>query len=101
MAVGKLLGFRTKVGLPFVITALAVIILGILSVITARNLVSDTDFLAENLLPASSEILNGDRDLYQRLGCGVIGGLTAGQDEADRQSLIVAAGVDFARKAAA
>lgn len=67
MAVGKLLGFRTKVGLPFVITALAVIILGILSVITARNLVSDTDFLAENLLPASSEILNGDRDLYQAL----------------------------------
>ncbi|MFL1407127.1 methyl-accepting chemotaxis protein [Marinobacter sp. M1N3S26] len=67
MAIGKLLGFRTKVGLPFVITALAVIVLGVLSVITARNLVSGTDFLADNLLPASSEILNGDRDLYQAL----------------------------------
>jgi methyl-accepting chemotaxis protein len=67
MAVGKLLGFRTKVALPFLITALAVIILGILSVITARDLVSGTDFLAENLMPASSEILNGDRDLYQSL----------------------------------
>ena len=67
MAVGNLLGFRTKVALPFIITALAVIVLGILSVVTARNLVSGTDFLAENLLPASSEILNGDRDLYQAL----------------------------------
>ncbi|MFC4259744.1 methyl-accepting chemotaxis protein [Marinobacter lacisalsi] len=67
MAIGKLLGFRTKVGLPFVITALAVIILGILSVITARNLVSGTDFVADHLMPASSEILNGDRDLYQAL----------------------------------
>ena len=67
MAIGKLLGFRTKVGLPFVITALAVIVLGVLSVVTARNLVSGTDFLADNLLPASSEILNGDRDLYQAL----------------------------------
>jgi len=40
------------------------------------------------------------RDRHQRLGCGVIGSLTAGHDEADRQSLIVTAGVDFARKSA-
>ena len=43
----------------------------------------------------------GDGDRHQRFGSGVIGSLAAGQDEADRQSLIVAAGVDFARKAAA
>ena len=43
----------------------------------------------------------GDRDLHQRLSSGVIGGLTTSQDEAERQSLIVAAGMDFARKAAA
>ncbi len=67
MAVGKALGFRTKIALPFTITALAVIILGILSAITANNLVSRTDYLADNLMPASSEILNGDRDLYQAL----------------------------------
>ncbi len=67
MAFGNALGFRTRIALPFIITATAVIVLGILSVITARNLVSDTRFLAENLLPASSEILNGDRDLYQAL----------------------------------
>lgn len=67
MAFGRLLGFRTKIALPFVITALAVIVLGILGITTARNLVSGIDFLAEKLLPASSEILNGDRDLYQAL----------------------------------
>ena len=43
----------------------------------------------------------GDGNLHERLGCGVIGGPPAGQDEAERQSLIVAAGVDFTRKAAA
>lgn len=43
----------------------------------------------------------GDGDLHQWLGGGVIGGLTTSQDEAERQPLIVAAGVDFARKAAA
>ena len=43
----------------------------------------------------------GDGDRHQRFGSGVIGGLAARQDEADRQPLIVAAGVDFARKAAA
>jgi hypothetical protein len=43
----------------------------------------------------------GDGDRHQRFGSGVIRSLAAGQDEADRQSLIVAAGVDFARKAAA
>ena len=42
-----------------------------------------------------------DGDLYQWLGGDVIGSLASGQDEADRQSLIVASGVDFARKAAA
>ncbi|SFR62107.1 methyl-accepting chemotaxis sensory transducer [Marinobacter daqiaonensis] len=67
MSLGNVLGFRAKVALPFVITALAVIILGVFSTFTVRNLVSNTDFLALNLMPASSEILNGDRDLYQAL----------------------------------
>ena len=42
-----------------------------------------------------------DRDCHQRLGGGLIGSLTASQDEADRQSLIVTAGVDLARETAA
>ncbi|WP_339798683.1 methyl-accepting chemotaxis protein [uncultured Marinobacter sp.] len=67
MPVGKSVGFRTKIALPYILTALAIVVLGALSVNTSRNLVSDTDFLAENLLPAATEILNGDRDLYQAL----------------------------------
>ena len=43
----------------------------------------------------------GKGDLRQRLGCGVIGDLPAGKDEAKRQSLIVTAALDLARKAAA
>ncbi len=60
-------GFRTRIALPFVITAAALVFVGLFSVNTSRNLVSDTDDLASNYLPAISEILNGDRDLYQAL----------------------------------
>jgi len=38
---------------------------------------------------------------HEVIGSSVIRCLAAGQDEADKQSLIVATGVDFARKAAA
>lgn len=63
----KHLGLRSKIALPFVITALALIVVGVFSVQTARNLVSDTDDIAATYLPSVSEILNGDRDLYQAL----------------------------------
>lgn len=42
-----------------------------------------------------------DRDRHQGIDSAIIGCLHASQDEAERASLIVAAGVDFARKAAA
>lgn len=61
------LGLRTKIALPFLITAIALVIVGAFSVLTARNLVSDTDDIATTYLPSVSEILNGDRDLYQAL----------------------------------
>ena len=43
----------------------------------------------------------GQRQRHQVLDRAVIRCLTTGQDEAERTSLIVTAGVDFARKAAA
>ena len=43
----------------------------------------------------------GQWQRHQIIGGGIIRCLTTGQDEPDRQSLIVTAGVDFARKAAA
>lgn len=61
------LGLRAKVALPFVISAVALIVIGLFSVLTGRNLVAHTDTLSENYLPAVSEALNGDRDLYQAL----------------------------------
>ncbi|QEW06615.1 methyl-accepting chemotaxis protein [Nitrincola iocasae] len=61
------LGFRVKVALPFVIAALAMIVIVFFAVNTVRNLVSDTDRVAEVYLPSISEVLNGDRDLYQAL----------------------------------
>ena len=67
MDFGKRLGLRSKVALPFAITAVALIIIGLFAVSTVRNLVSDTDNIADTYLPSVSEILNGDRDLYQAL----------------------------------
>ena len=61
------LGLRTKIALPFAISAIALVIIGLFSVRTAQNLVADTDDIADRYLPAVSEVLNGDRDLYQAL----------------------------------
>ena len=67
MIIKKSLGLRAKVALPFAISAIALMVIGLFSVLTAQNLVSDTDTLSERYLPAVSEALNGDRDLYQAL----------------------------------
>lgn len=67
MNIRNSLGLRGKVALPFAISAVALIIIGLFSVLTAQNLVSDTDTLSDRYLPAVSEALNGDRDLYQAL----------------------------------
>lgn len=67
MNIRNSLGLRAKVALPFAVSALALIVIGFFSVLTARNLVSDTDTLSDRYLPAVSEALNGDRDLYQAL----------------------------------
>jgi len=67
MNIKNSLGLRAKVALPFAISAIALIVIGLFSVLTAQNLVSDTDRLSERYLPAVSEALNGDRDLYQAL----------------------------------
>lgn len=67
MNLSSAFGLRTKIALPFAITAIALVIIGLFSVRTAQNLVADTDNIADRFLPAVSEVLNGDRDLYQAL----------------------------------
>ena len=60
-------GFRTRVALPFVITAASLILISLFSALTSRTLVSNSNQIANTSLPAVSAILNGDRDLYQAL----------------------------------
>ena len=67
MAKSGTFGFRTRVALPFIITAVALVFIGVFNVNTTRSLVTDVNDVAENYLPAVSEVLNGDRDLYQAL----------------------------------
>lgn len=61
------LGLRTKIALPFFITALALVVAGGFGMLTAKNLVESTEDIAVTFLPSVAEILNGDRDLYQAL----------------------------------
>src|SRR5690554_511714 len=79
------LGLRLKVALPFVITALALLVVGSYSVLTAKNLVNNTEEIAITFMPSVSEILSGDRDLYQALVAQmtVIDQTLNGEDTAD------------------
>ena len=80
-------GFRTRIALPFLITAAALVFVGLFSVSTGRNLVSDTRDISDNYLPAISEVLNGDRDLYQAL-VAQMSAIDAGFNQADSQEQI-------------
>jgi methyl-accepting chemotaxis protein len=64
---GKRLGLRPKIALPFAITSIALIFIGLFSVNTTRSLVAGADDIAETYLTSISSILNADRDLYQAL----------------------------------
>ncbi|MGQ7274280.1 methyl-accepting chemotaxis protein [Marinobacter sp. V034] len=59
------LGFKTKIVLPFALTALAIVGLGVMNLVTTQVFVNDTARLTENYQPAVSAALNADRDLYQ------------------------------------
>ncbi|KEF31514.1 MAG: methyl-accepting chemotaxis protein [Gammaproteobacteria bacterium] len=61
------LGLRTKIALPFIISAIALVFIGLYSVRTTTDLVESTDRLSSIYLPSVSEVLNADRDLYQAL----------------------------------
>lgn len=67
MSISKRLGLRSKIALPFAITSIAFIFVGLFSVNTTRHLVSGTEDIAETYLTSVSRILNGDRDLYQAM----------------------------------
>jgi methyl-accepting chemotaxis protein len=59
------LGLKTKIVLPFALTALAIIVLGIINLLTTQGLVDATQRVALSYVPSVSAALNADRDLYQ------------------------------------
>lgn len=67
MSILNKFGFRTRVALPFALTAIALVLTGLLNGYTSRHLVSESLVITDDYLPAVSAILNGDRDLYQAL----------------------------------
>ncbi|MEX0605566.1 MAG: methyl-accepting chemotaxis protein [Marinobacter sp.] len=67
MNLNKKFGLRTKICLPFALSAIALVIIGVVSALTFQDLIADTNDITENSLPAITEVLNGDRDLYQAL----------------------------------
>ena len=88
MNLNKRLGLRTKICLPFALTAIALILIGVFSATTFQNLVSDTEDIAGNSLPAISEVLNADRDLYQALVAqtALIDAAAMGKDTAEHRA---------------
>lgn len=56
---------KTKMLLPFALTAIAIIGLGLFNYTSIRNLVTDVDTITRSYLPSISAVLNADRDLYQ------------------------------------
>jgi methyl-accepting chemotaxis protein len=88
MNLNAALGLRTKICLPFALSAIALLIIGVASALTFRDLVSDTNDIASNALPAVSEVLNGDRDLYQALVAqnSVVDNALLGRDTADHRA---------------
>lgn len=59
------------------------------------------DSIAVIALVGQQRLWRGNGDRHEGIDSTIIGCFTASQDEADRASLIVTAGVDLARKAAA
>jgi methyl-accepting chemotaxis protein len=87
MNLNKTLGLRSKICLPFALSAVALLVVGVMSTLTFRDLVADTDEIAQNSLPAISEVLNADRDLYQALVAQIdfIAAANQGRDTASQE----------------
>lgn len=61
----KNLSVKLQIALPIVLLSLLIAVVGIKSLITVNGVIAQTDIAINNLTPATTAVLNADRDLYQ------------------------------------
>lgn len=61
----KNLSVKLQIALPIVLLALLIALVGIKSLTTVNGVIAQTDIAINNLTPATTAVLNADRDLYQ------------------------------------
>lgn len=61
----KNLSVKLQIALPIVLLALLIALVGVKSLSTVNGVIAQTDIAINNLTPATTAVLNADRDLYQ------------------------------------
>ena len=61
----KNLSVKLQIALPIILLALLIALVGVKSLITVNGVIAQTDIAINNLTPATTAVLNADRDLYQ------------------------------------
>ncbi|MDX5406544.1 MAG: methyl-accepting chemotaxis protein [Chromatiaceae bacterium] len=61
----KNLSVKLQIALPIVLLSLLIALVGVKSLITVNGVIAQTDIAINSLTPATTAVLNADRDLYQ------------------------------------
>lgn len=61
----KNMSVKLQIALPIVLLSILIAVVGIKSLITVNGVIAQTDIAINNLTPATTAVLNADRDLYQ------------------------------------
>ena len=61
----KNLSVKLQIALPIVLLSLLIALVGVKSLITVNGVIGQTDIAINSLTPATTAVLNADRDLYQ------------------------------------
>ena len=61
----KNMSVKLQIALPIILLSLLIAVVGIKSLVTVNGVIAQTDIAINNLTPATTAVLNADRDLYQ------------------------------------
>ncbi|MEO3878445.1 methyl-accepting chemotaxis protein [Rheinheimera fenheensis] len=61
----KNLSVKLQIALPIVLLSVLIAVVGVKSLITVNGVIAQTDIAINSLTPATTAVLNADRDLYQ------------------------------------